>query len=62
MLCALTTGILYAALDEMHQSIVPGRSADFMDMVADSVGLISALGIFYFVRSNRKYEQKRGEL
>ena len=29
---------LFGALDEVHQSIVPGRSADMMDWVADSIG------------------------
>lgn len=38
------TGILYGALDEIHQLWVPGRHADGWDFLADAVGVM--LGIF----------------
>lgn len=28
----------FGAIDEMHQNLVPGRSADLMDWVADTIG------------------------
>ncbi|MBL7987716.1 MAG: VanZ family protein [Chlorobi bacterium] len=34
----------YGALDELHQSYVPGRDADVMDWVADVAGAILAGG------------------
>lgn len=40
------TGIVYAALDEMHQYFVPGREADWADLVADVIGIF--LGILVF--------------
>ena len=29
---------IFGAVDELHQGIVPGRSADLIDWVADSIG------------------------
>ncbi len=40
----------YAAIDELHQSFIPGRRADIFDFLADAAGAI--LGVFlYFKRS-----------
>ena len=49
MLCI---GCLYAASDEYHQSFVWGRTADFFDWVADSIGIILSIPIYF------KYLQK----
>lgn len=37
---------LYAVSDEIHQSFVPGRSAEVRDVVIDTIG--AALGVFVF--------------
>lgn len=40
--CFKTTllfGMLFAALDEFHQSFTPGRDADVMDFLADTAGI-----------------------
>ncbi|MCK5831984.1 MAG: VanZ family protein [Methylococcales bacterium] len=39
---------LYGLSDEWHQSFVPGRDADVMDWVADTLGALIALCILYF--------------
>ncbi len=44
---AAAISILFAVSDEYHQSFVPGRHADFYDVVADSAGVFFA-GIFLF--------------
>jgi len=36
--------VLYAAFDEFHQTLVPGRSGEFRDVCIDAVGAL--LGIF----------------
>ena len=41
-MCVLTLGACYGALDELHQSLVPGRSMQLSDWLADTVGV--ALG------------------
>ncbi|MBX7195358.1 MAG: VanZ family protein [Sandaracinaceae bacterium] len=38
-LFAILCGVLWGVLDEIHQAFVPGRSADVLDLVADSVGV-----------------------
>jgi VanZ family protein len=35
-----TVGILYAALDEIHQSFVPNRTLSFGDFTADIIGIL----------------------
>jgi VanZ family protein len=40
------SGILWAVLDEYHQSFVPGRDCSIQDMMADVAGLF--LGIWLF--------------
>ncbi len=36
---AVLCGVLWGVMDEIHQAFVPGRSADALDLVADSVGV-----------------------
>jgi len=38
LLAAWVVATLYGATDEFHQTFVPGRSADVLDLVADSAG------------------------
>ena len=42
LLLAVGVSSLYGATDEIHQSFVPGRTADVLDWVADTLG--AALG------------------
>lgn len=34
--------VLFAALDEFHQTFVPGRSGNFTDVCIDSIGILAA--------------------
>jgi len=38
ILWAITVGIIYGALDEIHQFYVPGRECSFWDWLADAAG------------------------
>ncbi|MCK6612724.1 MAG: VanZ family protein [Ignavibacteriaceae bacterium] len=40
VLAAITVATLYGALDEFHQSFIPGRNAEFLDWLADFAGSI----------------------
>ncbi len=40
----------YAAADEFTQQFVPGRYADVMDFVADSIGALSAIACYLIAR------------
>lgn len=50
LVTALLVPILFGLSDEYHQSWIPGRTSEFLDLVADAVGgLITALIWFLFV-------------
>jgi len=42
MLVALMVGIGYGALDEVHQMLVPYRTASIYDFIADAAGIVCA--------------------
>ena len=49
--------VLFAALDEFHQTFVPGRSGNFTDICIDSIGAVIAslfLLIFYSIYQRKK--------
>ncbi|MBY0145109.1 VanZ family protein [Neobacillus niacini] len=45
--------VLYALLDEWHQSFMPGRVATYRDVLFDSFGAFVALAVLYMIRKNR---------
>jgi VanZ family protein len=48
-------GITYGLSDEIHQSFVPGRSCEFLDFVADCLGiLLVQIGIWLYLKRRRK--------
>ncbi|MGB2770594.1 MAG: VanZ family protein [Candidatus Zixiibacteriota bacterium] len=47
-------GMAYAVSDEIHQKFVPGRSSEFLDFVADSLGIVLVqIGIWLYLRRKR---------
>ena len=49
ILTGFAASVLFAALDEFHQSFVPGRSGNFTDVCIDSTGaLIASLCLLLF--------------
>lgn len=48
--------VAYGISDEVHQSFVPGRSPDGLDVVADAVG--AACGAVVWYAANRYFEQR----
>lgn len=46
------TGVMIGVFDELYQSTVPGRSLEFLDWVADSIGVFLGcrLALFYYAR------------
>ena len=45
-LLAGLTVVLWGISDEFHQSFVPGRDASVLDLLADTVGFLLAVGAF----------------
>ena len=50
----------YGALDELHQMLVPGRSAEFLDWVADAVGAACGVLLILSLLKKFKKEAERG--
>jgi VanZ family protein len=48
----LALGAAYGLLDELHQSLVPGRSASALDVLTDSAGVIT--GVLLASRAARR--------
>jgi VanZ family protein len=51
---ALLITIGYAATDELHQLLVPGRSADPRDLLADAAGATTAVAAWWAMIGNPK--------
>ena len=60
-IAALTA--LYGVLDEFHQSFVPGRNADVLDVLADASGALLGAGVlFLIVRKSCLARKNRGTM
>ncbi len=49
----LAVGIPYAALDELHQRLVPGRYCSMWDFVMDAAGLVLFAGMSAWMHGRR---------
>jgi VanZ family protein len=49
---AVLVPLLFGLTDEYHQSFVPGRSTEFLDLVADGAGGL-IVGLIWFLRNER---------
>jgi len=47
--------LLYGAIDELHQMLIPGRSAELLDWVADGLGTLAGTLTLYFLIYKFKY-------
>ena len=52
----LAAGLLLGGLDEWHQSFVPQRSSEVLDLVADVAGIF--IGLFMYVYLRRLVQRK----
>lgn len=53
LLLAFALTMLYALLDEFHQTFVPGRHADPWDLLFDGLGAALALGLWAWWQRHR---------
>jgi len=51
---AILIAIFYAITDEIHQYFVPGRFCTVYDVLIDSVGVMCAFFVYYFLMFVRK--------
>ena len=52
--------LAYAVLDELHQSLVPGRGGQPVDVGYDVAGMAAALGLIWLRERGRQAEERRG--
>ena len=61
------TVVLIGAIDETHQQVVPGRTADLNDLLADGFGAAAALMVMkrvsppVAIAANARTESRKGE-
>lgn len=48
-LAALFFTVFYGLVDEFHQKFIPGRTSDINDVIADTVGGLLYLLVFWFL-------------
>jgi VanZ family protein len=53
---SISSSILYGISDEIHQYFIPWRQADLMDGIADALGSISGVLLYYFVTVKNQYQ------
>jgi VanZ family protein len=56
---AFALTMLYALSDEYHQSFVPGRHADPLDLVFDGIGAALGLLVVYWWKRRGKGERRK---
>ena len=52
--------LAYAVSDELHQSLVPGRGGQPVDVGYDVAGMAAALGLIWLRERGRQAEERRG--
>ncbi len=55
---AFVISVLYAISDEVHQLFVPGRSGQVSDVLLDSVGALTGIGLYMFLSRWKKRKKK----
>ncbi len=61
LLLSLLMVMAYGALDEIHQLLVPGRTADFWDFAADAVGACVSIAVVSFLHRSTAARRASGE-
>lgn len=60
---SLITGVIYASMDEIHQSFIPGRSSQITDVMIDSLGVLCGILILMLIlqiatKKGKKFKNK----
>jgi VanZ family protein len=50
----ICSGILLGGLDEFHQYFIPRRSVEFFDVIADAIGILTGLLLYYYFSRSAK--------
>lgn len=50
----ICSGIILGSLDEFHQYFIPRRSVEFFDIIADAIGILVGLLLYYYFSKSMK--------
>ena len=59
---AIAFAMAFGALDEWHQPLIPGRSTEFADWVADSIGAVVGASIAAIMEHRRRGRGRQNTL
>lgn len=51
--------LLYAVSDEIHQTFIPGRSGEVLDVLIDTIGGSLSTVLYYLIYRRNKHEQEK---
>ena len=54
VIITLILSVIYAILDEFHQSFIPGRDASVKDILTDSAGIILSFLVYIYIERKNK--------
>lgn len=54
-LWAIIIGLTYGAFDEIHQYFIPGRFCEFLDWIANAIGVLTGVIVVHFFFRILKY-------
>lgn len=57
---AFFSAALFAAVDELHQAFVPGRTPDLRDLLVDVAGILAALAVIRWLARRRERASEGG--
>ncbi len=57
-LLSLLTCLLYAASDEAHQLLIPGRSGEVRDVLIDTLGACVGICSYFVIKNNFKFKKQ----
>jgi VanZ family protein len=61
IIVAMLFTVLYGILDEAHQALIPGRSPEVLDLIADSSGaVVCTLVIWLWLKYRSRKEKREG--
>ena len=56
---AILFSAVYGIIDELHQSLIPGRSCDILDWIADILGAFLSFFVYkYLIKPNTVIQEK----
>jgi VanZ family protein len=53
---SILIGIFYGLIDEWHQMFIPGRYASMSDLIADLLGIVCFVSVYFWWRNRKRLD------